>query len=290
VQPNVVSAEPSFASARALFGNCDDVVAVRRRFWFCERNVPSKLTTGMYATLSVQRVERTRKLRPRRTSIPARTRCSRRARRHAGCRGRERRLRQRPDLAQASARARRVRNRPLGVGAERATAGRPERSIAEPDVTRPPGELRNLLTKEVARARRSRRPLSVLLIEAAGGERTISFETYRGPIEAQLRAIDLVARINGTVGVLLPYTSELDGRTVAERIRLSVPPQLRSDVTLSIGIAEFPRDWTRADELLELAERALSHAKERGGNRTICTSLDPGAPPGWTLTRELSPS
>jgi hypothetical protein len=42
--------------------------------------------------------------------------------------------------------------------------------------------------------------------------------------------------------------------------------------------------------LLELAERALSHAKERGGNRTICTSLDPGTPPGWTLTRELSPS
>jgi hypothetical protein len=167
---------------------------------------------------------------------------------------------------------------------------RPERSIAEPDVPRPRGELRNLLTTEVARARRSRRPLSVLLIEAAGGERTISFETYRGPIEAQLRAIDLVARINGTVGVLLPYTSELDGRTVAERIRLSVPPQLRSDVTLSIGIAEFPRDSTRADELLELAERALSHAKERGGNRTICTSLDPGAPPGWTLTRELSPS
>jgi hypothetical protein len=120
--------------------------------------------------------------------------------------------------------------------------------------------------------------------------RTISFETYRGPIDAQLRAIDLVARINGTLGVLLPYMSELDGRTVAERIRLSVPPQLRSDVTLSIGIAEFPRDSTRADELLELAERALSHAKERGGNRTICTSLDPGAPPGWTLARELSPS
>ncbi len=111
-------------------------------------------------------------------------------------------------------------------------------------------------------------------------------------LTAQVRIEDTVGRLAGDeFVVLLPGLSEdaavavAQSQTVAEKIRasLSKPYVLKGDsrsVTSSIGVVLFPGTAETADELLQMADRAM-YASKKAGRNTIrfyasddCAALD----------------
>lgn len=88
---------------------------------------------------------------------------------------------------------------------------------------------------------------------------------------------------------VLPETPLMGGRTVAERVRLAFR-QMRLTgadgvpLTVSIGVAAYPTDGERGEEVLAAATSALQRASAMGGNRTVLHSIPAGAPDGWAGT------
>ncbi|MBI5745781.1 MAG: diguanylate cyclase [Nitrospirae bacterium] len=89
------------------------------------------------------------------------------------------------------------------------------------------------------------------------------------------REIDIIARYGGDEFlVLLVNTGKEQAITTAERIRKTVEEmalgfgEKRSYITLSLGIATTPMDTREKEELIELADKALYHAKKGGKNQT----------------------
>lgn len=91
-----------------------------------------------------------------------------------------------------------------------------------------------------------------------------------------VRKIDVVARYGGEeFAVVLEATDEEGAVGLAERIRETVAAQQfdsdkgRFQVTMSFGVAIFPRDADDRAALIERADHALYHAKESGRNRVV---------------------
>jgi diguanylate cyclase (GGDEF)-like protein len=135
------------------------------------------------------------------------------------------------------------------------------------------------LAEEVARAARTGADLALLMLDLDGlkaindahghgaGDRAI--RRVATCLAATCRsAADLAARLGGDeFAVLAPYTSALEGRALAERIRknLSGSEEL---VTVSIGVAELSRgDLIDGAQLYADADRALYRAKAFGRDR-----------------------
>jgi diguanylate cyclase (GGDEF)-like protein len=141
------------------------------------------------------------------------------------------------------------------------------------------------LAKEVERARRYKRPLSLLLMDI---DHFKSFnDTYGHPvgdlvlkeisscIKASIRVNDIAARYGGEeFTVIIPETGEEGAMVIAERIRRSVEQhvitslerQLR--VNISLGCATIPSHAENGQELIDCADKALYYSKEHGRNRT----------------------
>jgi diguanylate cyclase (GGDEF)-like protein len=145
------------------------------------------------------------------------------------------------------------------------------------------------LYAEVARARRYREPLSLVLVELDGEP---ELAVARGAVhrDAVLAAtarlvraclrdkVDVACRLGaGRFALLLPNTppgSETAGR-VAERIRARVAATRLSDDdlgelgkgTVSVGVAGYPDAAEDADELAAAAEAQLARAVAAGGDR-----------------------
>lgn len=96
-------------------------------------------------------------------------------------------------------------------------------------------------------------------------------------IRSSIREIDIPGRFGGEeFCVVLPDTDIKGARFVAERIRSTTEGKVIKaydatlSVTVSIGIATFPADARRRDELIDKADWSLYKAKKQGRNR-VCS-------------------
>jgi len=137
----------------------------------------------------------------------------------------------------------------------------------------------NRLEAEVERARRQRQALALLLIDIDDFKRV---NDIRGHLEgdrtlrevadllrAGVRIFDICARYGGEEFVIvMPGASITVAQQVAERIRARIERSFSQDVppvTASVGVGMLT-DSTTADELVDLADRALIAAKRAGKN------------------------
>ena len=151
--------------------------------------------------------------------------------------------------------------------------------------------LQATLAKEVDRARRFRRPLSVLLLDLDRFKRVNDEHGHRRGdevlievarrIEGRIRSrIDTLARYGGEEFVIvLPETGSQGAGVVADKIRRAVgdrpiagPTGPDVEMTVSIGRATYPGDGETADDLLRAADAAMYRAKEEGRDRVAAAS------------------
>jgi diguanylate cyclase (GGDEF)-like protein len=151
-------------------------------------------------------------------------------------------------------------------------------------------KLEQRLREEIQRAQRSRKPLSLMLLDVdhfknvndtyghAAGDAVL--RALSDTLRREIRDIDLVARVGGEEFMfLLPDTDADLALRVAERIRralvvltIDAPAQERLHVTASIGIACYPLHANGAEPLMAHADRALYAAKQLGRNRSVLYS------------------
>ena len=145
-------------------------------------------------------------------------------------------------------------------------------------------------TAEIARAIRTRSPLSVALIDIdhfkavndthghLAGDTVL--RALSDTLREQLRVYDVVGRFGGEeFVVLLPHTGEADALIIAERLRthvatMSIPiapgetPESCVRLTISIGVTALDAAGGELTDLLTAADAALYYAKQTGRNRT----------------------
>ena len=148
------------------------------------------------------------------------------------------------------------------------------------------GFLAEWLPRQLRLARRSRKPLSALMVDldhfkrindtcghAAGDQVLVALARC---IERQLRASDVVVRYGGEeFTVLLPDTAVAGAFVSAERLRAAIAAMTERDglpaglrITASIGLAAVgPGD--DGTQLLSRADAALYQAKHGGRNRVV---------------------
>jgi diguanylate cyclase (GGDEF)-like protein len=135
------------------------------------------------------------------------------------------------------------------------------------------------LSEEVARAVRYRAPLAVLMVDLDGfKDHNDAFGHVAGDeairhaadvLSAALRPHDFLGRYGGDeFTVILPHTSSIGARVLAERLRreVSMAAWRERDFTVSIGYAVLGEGASTLEELLTAADAALYQAKRAGRN------------------------
>lgn len=147
-------------------------------------------------------------------------------------------------------------------------------------------EFQRLLRHEIERSKRTKKPISLLFLDID------NFKNYNdtfghkqgdnalkivaGILKEQVRQIDVAARYGGEeFAIILPGTAATKASAIAERIRKAVNTQpfivneKMNQLSVSIGIAEFPETAEKAGDLIEAADLALYSAKKTGRDR-VC--------------------
>ncbi|HIE08663.1 MAG TPA: sensor domain-containing diguanylate cyclase [Armatimonadetes bacterium] len=142
------------------------------------------------------------------------------------------------------------------------------------------------LAKELRRAKRYNRPLSLVMMDIDDFKRLN--DTYGHPegdlvlkeiariLRRHARQEDVVARYGGEeFAIILLETGKEGAMIAADRLRRAVEGHKfaldgkKVDVTVSAGVASFPEDADTKRELIDKADEALLEAKRRGKNR-VC--------------------
>ncbi len=144
--------------------------------------------------------------------------------------------------------------------------------------------LRERLEQEIARARRPRRSVAVLMMDIDNlklindsyghqtGDEALKF--LATVLQESCRAEDIVGRYGGDeFTIVLPEADLTEARRVAERIQTRLATRrfenkgngVRMPVRLSMGLACYPGDATTMHHLVDVADRALYRSKQRGG-------------------------
>lgn len=150
----------------------------------------------------------------------------------------------------------------------------------------------NEFSIEVKKAIRYKRPFAVMMLDADDlklandqyghgvGDKLI--KSLAQVLQDSVRETDILARYGGDeFVVMLPETNDETAIEIAERIREAVENTSfstdgnRVSSTLSIGIACYPADSEKTEEIIKIADKALYESKHRGKN-TI-TRQTPGS-------------
>ena len=149
-------------------------------------------------------------------------------------------------------------------------------------------ELEAYLDRELQRSRKTREPLALIMCDLdhfkeindtvghPAGDAVLRHLTRQILVPA-VRPRDLVARYGGDEFVLvLRGADSRAALAIAERIRRTIGGQAVlldgkavSNLSLSLGIAVFPRDGDTREALVQAADQALYVAKRTGRNRVV---------------------
>jgi diguanylate cyclase (GGDEF)-like protein len=135
--------------------------------------------------------------------------------------------------------------------------------------------LMDVLENEMERSGRTGRPFAVLLLDLDGlkhindryghlvGSHTL--QRLANILRVHCRSIDTAARYGGDeFALVLPETGEDAARRVAARVCDRVVHDAENPpITVSVGVAVYPRDGERIDRLLRAADHALYEMKAR---------------------------
>jgi diguanylate cyclase (GGDEF)-like protein len=169
------------------------------------------------------------------------------------------------------------------VVAERRRAGAELERLAVTDPLTGLANYRRLMATlegEIERSRRSDRPFSMLLLDVDGlkkindryghlvGSRALC--RVAEALGRSCRAIDTAARFGGDeFAVILPETAEVTAQHVAQRLAAELSADREEPrVTVSVGVAEFPRDAATAETLLDGADRHMYETKALRSGQT----------------------
>jgi diguanylate cyclase (GGDEF)-like protein len=150
------------------------------------------------------------------------------------------------------------------------------------------------IPRELLRCQRYERECSLLYVDMdhfkhvndtyghAAGDEVLKFVALM--LRGAVRNIDTIYRLGGDeFAIVLPETGPRDAIGVAQRLvyRLaSTPPPLEvmkkagESVTLSVGLASYPKDGLNSDELMAKADSYLYRAKSSGRNRVATETME----------------
>jgi diguanylate cyclase (GGDEF)-like protein len=151
-------------------------------------------------------------------------------------------------------------------------------------------QLMSMLNEETRRSRRHNRGYTILMADVdlfkkfnddyghqAGDE---ILRRFGGILRESTRATDCAARYGGEeFMVLLSETTGERAMQVAERIRERMREEAfnGTQVTVSIGLAEFPTHGDTPEAVISRADEALYDAKRAGRDRVVRGEAPPGA-------------
>ncbi len=141
------------------------------------------------------------------------------------------------------------------------------------------------LSREVARANRTREPLAVLMLDIDDFKRyndtyghtagDLVLKTVAEIVRTSVPPDGMCARYGGEeFAILLPRATRDHGADIADRIRQLVETRVRTtsngtgkSVTVSLGVAVFPDDAQSELELIRRSDQRLYEAKRSGKNQ-----------------------
>lgn len=146
---------------------------------------------------------------------------------------------------------------------------------------------------ELERAKRYRRPMSLLIVGIDGFPK---FDEEHGSYHADMvlfdmgtilrshcREVDIIARYAADeFAVALPETNEAGATVVAEKIRQAVAThsfmgkegERAEELTVSIGVACYPQHIDDTRDIVQKAEEALQKAMNGGKNQVALSSIE----------------
>ncbi|MBN1528050.1 MAG: diguanylate cyclase [Thermoleophilaceae bacterium] len=158
----------------------------------------------------------------------------------------------------------------------------------------------DVLEAELSRARRTDRPLSLLVVDLdhfklvndrlghPGGDAVL--KSFGAQMRRLTRGVDVPARLGGEeFAVLLPEAEKHDAFLVAERLRRAAKAAFAdgpAPLTVSVGVACHPDDGDGADDLLRAGDQALYAAKQLGRDRSVIYNADVVAGIGQEAARQ----
>lgn len=147
------------------------------------------------------------------------------------------------------------------------------------------------LPEELQRAKRYRHQLSLIMLDIDHFKKfndsyghqagNLALQHLVRVIQDTVRETDLVARYGGEeFAIILPETTKRLGHELAGRVRANIeanPVPLEGHqhrITVSLGLATFPRDVNNWQALVESADKALYQSKQSGRNRVTVYAPD----------------
>ncbi len=145
---------------------------------------------------------------------------------------------------------------------------------------------KELFHREMSRAERFQTPLSLMMVDVdnfkrfndlyghAVGDKVLV--TVAELMRHCLREVDMICRYGGEEFlVILPETDQDEAVVAAERVRRMVAEEgirglgaeVETGITVSIGVASFPRDGKKMEFLLKVVDDLLYGAKRLGKNK-----------------------
>jgi diguanylate cyclase (GGDEF)-like protein len=144
------------------------------------------------------------------------------------------------------------------------------------------------LKGELRRCERYNRPLSLIMIDIDHFKKyndrnghdngNLVLRKTAELMKSATREIDFVCRYGGEeFSIILPETEQHEATMVGERVRKLIEnfvfpyqeKQPTGNLTISMGLAEYPKEAKNAQELIKRADKKLYKAKESGRNRLV---------------------